>query len=204
MLSMPKSRNVVEYPVSVPWRLKKVLGRLFWQLSHFRPFSNIFKVAANVLGVEIDKCIGRLGSGWPIPDLSEHSNIDCAHELLSDNVQTVRNMLPEDELLVLEGTLALFPVIVHVVVQSLSHQVCAVQLVKSFYVGRISAAVLLTDPDLLVWREPGLGSPIFWYRNASIWKKLSVYFHFIYHQCDVQFIPRASQAASTSGLASWR
>ena len=56
------------------------------QLSCLRPLPNVLEVAACVLGVEIDECFWRC---WIPPYLPEHADVDCAHELLPENVEAV-------------------------------------------------------------------------------------------------------------------
>lgn len=67
-------------------RLKVVLGNVSWSLVILGPVSDHLKVAADVLCVEIRKGL------WVIfipPDLSQESNVDCAHQLLPKDVHTV-------------------------------------------------------------------------------------------------------------------
>lgn len=68
------------------WRLKVVLWNVRWRLVILGPVSDHLKVAADVLCVEIRKGL------WVIfipPDLAQESNVDCAHQLLPEDVHTV-------------------------------------------------------------------------------------------------------------------
>lgn len=67
-------------------RLQEIRGNVFWQLILLSPLLNIFIIAASVLCVEVDKWLRML---WKQPNLAEDADINCAHELLSEDVKTV-------------------------------------------------------------------------------------------------------------------
>lgn len=78
------------YPVAVLRQLQEILRNVlyFRQLMLLSPDPNLIEVPAFVDGVEVDKRFGSLP--WRlVPDLSEHANVDSAHQLLAYDVETM-------------------------------------------------------------------------------------------------------------------
>lgn len=75
--------------VAWPRRLEIIFWGVLRQLSLFRPLPNVVVVAADVLGVEIDKGVWRVFARYCVPHLAEDADIDGAHQLLSNDVEAV-------------------------------------------------------------------------------------------------------------------
>jgi hypothetical protein len=73
-----------------------------------------------MLSVEIHK---SLRSFRIPPDLSQQSGIRGAHQLLSDNIQTMRDMVPNNGAVVDESTFSFGAVVIDVVVEALTNEV---------------------------------------------------------------------------------
>ena len=80
---MYPSRDCLEYGTGVLRRLQKVLRYLSRCLMLFCPFPYGVEIPAFVPGIKIH--IGRRLL-WIPPDLSEHTDVHGAHELLAENV----------------------------------------------------------------------------------------------------------------------
>lgn len=77
-----------------------------------------------------------------------------AHELLPDNVKTVRDVMLHDVIIVRECALTFFVVVIVIVIQSLSDEVQAMKMMESFDIGWETSAVFLVDFNL-IWLEAG-------------------------------------------------
>lgn len=119
------------------------MGHFIRNLSLFGPLPDSVIVAAHMLGVEIDKRLGVWIVFILIPDLAEYSNVDSAHQLLSDDVETMclrsamsvllefpakerrllTDMLLHNEVLIHKSTFAFLPVIIDVVIQALAKKI---------------------------------------------------------------------------------
>ena len=53
------------------------------------PRSYGVKIPAFMSGIEVDVRLCKRGRGWLEPDLSQNTNIDATHELLSNYVEAV-------------------------------------------------------------------------------------------------------------------
>ena len=104
-----------------------------------------------MLSIEIDK---RLRSLRIPPDLAEQASIRGTHQLLADNIETVRDVVFHDRAIVDECSFAFGAVVVDVVVQTLTHEVQAVEMVQSFDVGGEATTIFGVDLHL-VWLEAG-------------------------------------------------
>ena len=136
-----QSRYVVQNSSTGNWRREVIIWHVFWQLVLFCPSSDVVVVSADVLRVEIDEWLGHgLVLGLP-PNLSENSNVNRAHELLTDDVHAVRHMLLDDVVLVHESAGPFRAVIIDVEVQALSQEVLYCDNV-SFFRSRQSAGAL--------------------------------------------------------------
>jgi len=82
-------RYLVIYPIAFFGRLKEVFRWLLGNLTLFRPLPNGLEVSAGMLGVEIDERARVLATPSLHPDLSEHADIDSAHQLLAEDVEAV-------------------------------------------------------------------------------------------------------------------
>ena len=80
---MYPSRDCLEYGTGILWRLQKVFRYLNRCLVLFCPFSHSIEIPAFVPSIEIH--IRRRLLRIP-PDLSEHTDVHGAHELLAENV----------------------------------------------------------------------------------------------------------------------
>lgn len=74
------------YGVALLRWLQEVRGNILRKLMIFGPLANGFEVLAFVPGVEVHI---RLRPFLVPPYLSENTGVDCAHELLPNDVQTV-------------------------------------------------------------------------------------------------------------------
>lgn len=83
----------------------------------FGPFPDGIKVPARMLGVEVHIRFWRVTVP---PYLAQHTYVDGTHELLTDDVEAVGDMVTDDVVVVLEGTFAQLVVIVIVVVEGLA------------------------------------------------------------------------------------
>lgn len=101
--------------------------------------------------IEVNKCLGIFSIP---PYLAKETSIRCAHQLLSDDVQTVRDVILYDVVLIDECTFALGAVVVNVVVQRLADEVQTVKMVKAFDVGGESTSVLGVNLHL-IWLQSG-------------------------------------------------
>jgi hypothetical protein len=66
--------------------LQEILGRVYGQLIIFGPLADLVEVFASVARVEVG--VG-LRVVWVDPDLAEDTGVGCAHELLSEYIETV-------------------------------------------------------------------------------------------------------------------
>jgi membrane-bound metal-dependent hydrolase YbcI (DUF457 family) len=80
------SRYVLIYGVTLLRRLQEIRWNIFRKLMVFRPLTNVIKVLASVPRVEVH--VG-LWPCWIPPHLAEYACIDCAHELLPNDVETM-------------------------------------------------------------------------------------------------------------------
>lgn len=104
-------------------RREVIIWHIFWQLVLFCPSSDIVVVSADVLRVEIDEWL-RHGLVLRLPpDLSKNSNVNRAHELLTDDVHAVRHMFLDDVIFVYESPSSLRAVVIDVEVQALSQEI---------------------------------------------------------------------------------
>lgn len=127
-----QSRYVVQNSSTGNWRREVIIWHVFWQLVLFCPSSDVVVVSADVLGVEIDEWLGHgLVLGLP-PNLSKNSNVNRAHELLTDDVHAVRHVLLDDVIVVHESACSFRAVIIDVEVQALSQEVLDCDNVSSF------------------------------------------------------------------------
>lgn len=55
---------------------------------HFRPISDIIKISTLVHSIKINESLWAFPGGL-IPNLAKDANVDGAHELLAENVQTM-------------------------------------------------------------------------------------------------------------------
>lgn len=67
-------------------RLQEIRWNFFRQLILFCPLSELLKIAALVLGVEVDEWLRMVGV---YPELTENANVDGAHELLAYDIEAV-------------------------------------------------------------------------------------------------------------------
>jgi len=132
--------------------LQIILWHILWDLSLLCPLSDRLKILTFVLRIEVNK---RLRIFSIPPDLPKESSIRCAHQLLSDDIQAMRNVILYDIVLVDERALALGAVVVDIVVQRLADKVQAVKMVKTLDVGGESTSVLGVDLHL-IWLQSRL------------------------------------------------
>lgn len=83
---MQQSRNLGVDAIPHLWRLQEILWDVFRQLILLRPLTKLLKVAALVLGVEVDEWLGMVGV---YPELTEDANVDGTHELLAYDIEAV-------------------------------------------------------------------------------------------------------------------
>lgn len=119
-LSSPQSRNLFINHILRPRRYQKVWWHNLWQLPLLRPFPHGLIISTLMFGIEVNERIRILTKR---PHLSQHAHINHAHELLAQNVEAVRNVKPDDVVLVRECTFAESVVVVIVVVEGLAQQV---------------------------------------------------------------------------------
>ena len=74
------------YPISICRALQITGGNILGSLVLLCPLPDSFEVSACVCSVEIYKGCRRCSIP---PDLAQHPDVDNAHELLSENVQTM-------------------------------------------------------------------------------------------------------------------
>lgn len=92
----------------------------FWHLMFLCPSAYRFKVLTLVFRVEVDK---SLRTCWIPPYLSQRSRVKCTHQLLADDIETMRDVVLDDIVVVNEGSLAESVVVVVVVVERLTNEV---------------------------------------------------------------------------------
>ena len=143
---MPLSRDLFINRISYLRRLQEILRNILRDLPLLSPLSDRIKVLAFMLCIEIYKCF-RVA--WIPPYLTKQSSIGRAHQLLTDDIKAVRNVVTNDHVVVYEGTFALRPIVVDVVVERLPEEVETVKMVEAFDVGGEAAAVLGVDLDLV-------------------------------------------------------
>lgn len=117
---MQQSRNLGVDAIPHLWRLQEILWDVFRQLILLRPLTKLLKVAALVLGVEVDEWLGMVGV---YPELTEDANVDGTHELLAYDIEAVCNMALDDKLVVFERALAQVSVMFVIVIVRLTKEV---------------------------------------------------------------------------------
>ena len=76
-----------------------------------------------MLGIEVDKRLRPLLRIGLIPYLAQHARVDLTHQLLADDVHTVRDVQADDGFGVDEGACAEGGVVVMVKVEGLAEEV---------------------------------------------------------------------------------
>lgn len=76
-------------PIACLRRLEEVLRWLFRYLPLFRPLPDGLEVSARMLGIEIHERAWIFAASRLHPDLSKHTDIYRAHELLPEHVKAV-------------------------------------------------------------------------------------------------------------------
>lgn len=87
VFAIPISRYVLIYCVALSRWLQEIGWDILGKLTVFCPLTNGIEVLAFVPSIEVNICL------WPFripPNLAEHASVDRAHELLSDDIKTVR------------------------------------------------------------------------------------------------------------------
>jgi len=157
------SRNLgINFP-SGPLQIIRrwVLG----QLSLLRPLPDGFIILALMLSIEVNKW------HWFLlipPNLSKHTRINGAHELLSENIKTVRfdqsayldilefrtklltNVPFYDIFFILESPFTQTFVVVVVILQAFAQKVKAMKMVQAFDVGWIASSIFVVDLDMIL------------------------------------------------------
>jgi len=101
------------------------------------------------------------------PHLTQDINIDCTHELLSEDIETVRDMEPQDIIGILECAMSKRMIVLKIVIQRFSKKIQAVQMMKSFHIRRISAPIVIGDLNL-IGRESCHRCEVCWNNGSSI------------------------------------
>jgi hypothetical protein len=86
MITALNSRNLLIYCVAFFGWLQEIQRDMFGKLTFFCPPTNGIKVLAFVPSIEVHICL------WPgriPPNLAEYAGVYRAHELLSNDVETV-------------------------------------------------------------------------------------------------------------------
>jgi hypothetical protein len=81
--------NCAVYPITLLRRLQEVRWHHSGNLVLLRPLSDCLEIATYMLRVEVDVRLRLICRNWLKPDLTQDSHIDCAHELLPNDIQTV-------------------------------------------------------------------------------------------------------------------
>lgn len=104
---------------SITWLrwLQEILWNLCRQLILLSILADSFKVFALMLCVEVHVRLWVIGMD---PNLAQDSSVNGAHELLSQDVQTVGHVPSDDKIVVLESPLTELVVVIVVVVERLA------------------------------------------------------------------------------------
>lgn len=84
------SRHMVEHSVTGPWTCQEVFWYLHRHLPILRPLPDRIEVLAHMLRVEVHERLWHFLIWRLPPHLAQYANVHSAHELLSDDVKTVR------------------------------------------------------------------------------------------------------------------
>ena len=140
------SRYLFIDSITILRRLQEVTRHLCRNLSLFSPLPNRIEIFALVLRVEIHE------SFWCFripPNLTQDTGIWHTHQLLANDVHTVRDMETNDIVVILEGSFTLGFVVIIVEVQGLAEEVQAVKMVQTFDVCGKPTAIFRIDLDLV-------------------------------------------------------
>jgi hypothetical protein len=80
-------------PVALSWRIQKVIRYIVRNLMLLSPLFYYVEVTAHVFCVEVDECLRVIVGRRLVPDLAEHANVDRTHQLLAQDVETMRCLL---------------------------------------------------------------------------------------------------------------
>ena len=80
------SRNSLIHAIPDLRGLQEIRGHRLGQLVLLRPRADLVKVATLVLRVEVNEWLGMVRVN---PDLAQDSDINTAHQLLTENIETV-------------------------------------------------------------------------------------------------------------------
>lgn len=80
------SRVLCIHCVTFRRRLQEVGRYMSWNLSLFSPVSHSIKILTLMIRIEIDMWLWSFGV---YPNLAHYTNINCAHQLLADDIKTM-------------------------------------------------------------------------------------------------------------------